>query len=122
MGGTASVNIYNEEIPNSKEPGFTPIYRRKGVKQLATTPEEGINTMADLIKVIVKRYGKQQGLGIVLSIQVRSLLKNKRTKKENRFRLGPLGTVDFKISTVLHTTSAKPSSRDNSSTNSLFAR
>jgi hypothetical protein len=34
MGNSQEVPTYNEEVPNSKMEGFSPIYRKKGVKEL----------------------------------------------------------------------------------------
>lgn len=31
MGSSPTHKVYNEEVPHSKQPGFTPIYRKKGI-------------------------------------------------------------------------------------------
>jgi hypothetical protein len=51
MGNSHESIIYNEEVPNSKEEGFTPIYRKKGIKNLKETPEESIRSIRDMIKL-----------------------------------------------------------------------
>jgi len=38
MGSSTGPVAYNEEVPNSKEEGFTAIYRKKGVKTLQESP------------------------------------------------------------------------------------
>jgi hypothetical protein len=39
MGNSHEPMINNEEVPDSKKEGFTPIYRKKGIKSLKETPE-----------------------------------------------------------------------------------
>ena len=62
MGGSAPTP-YNYELPNSKEKGFTPIYRKRGMHTLMTSPEEGVNTLVDLLKVSNQRYGNKESIG-----------------------------------------------------------
>jgi hypothetical protein len=40
MGNSQDISIYNEEVPNSKQEGFTPIYRKKGITTLEDSPEK----------------------------------------------------------------------------------
>jgi hypothetical protein len=68
MGGNSSTQARNEEVLGSKLPGFTPVYRKKGIKELIHTPETGIETLEQLLKNTVKKFGSEKGIGTLLLI------------------------------------------------------
>lgn len=65
MGGGSSVPCYNQELPNTKEKGFSPIYRKKDVTKLIDTPDEKLKNVGDLLRNTVKLYGNSRGIGQV---------------------------------------------------------
>lgn len=69
MGTTPSHPQTNEELPNTKEKGFSSIYRKKNVAQLRSTPEPSIRTLNDMIANTVNKYGEKRGVGKSLLIQ-----------------------------------------------------
>lgn len=55
--------IYNELVPGSQEPGFSAIYRQKGISNLLRTPHENIRSVADVLHQCKTKYGNRRGLG-----------------------------------------------------------
>ena len=65
MGSNTSNIVYNQEVPNSREKGFSSVYRNpKYFKQLVSLPEPQIRTLKDVILNTEKKYGSKIGLGI----------------------------------------------------------
>ena len=49
--GNNTQEVYNQEMPNTKTPGFTATYRRKGVQELKWTPDQKITNLSDLLEM-----------------------------------------------------------------------
>jgi hypothetical protein len=55
--------IYNEILPNSQEPGFSSIYRQKGLTKFVTTPNETILTVRDIVQQCKDKFSDKHGFG-----------------------------------------------------------
>ena len=65
--------VFNYVIPNSQEPGHTPIYRRNGQTELATTPPgDNCKTVRDIYDRCLNKFGDKVGMGTLPPIQDRS--------------------------------------------------
>jgi hypothetical protein len=51
------------EVPNSQEEGFTPVYRKRGLTELISTPDEKIRSLRDLLIHARAEFGSQEVLG-----------------------------------------------------------
>ena len=61
--------VFNYVLPNSQQPGYSSIYRRKGQEQLATTPpDSNCKTVRDIYNRCRDKYGDKKGMGTVLLI------------------------------------------------------
>jgi len=52
-----------EDIPGTKQPGFSAIYRKVGVTELDFVPAPGINTILDAFRNSVKNHPNRNAVG-----------------------------------------------------------
>ena len=69
--GNNTQEVYNQEMPNTKTPGFTATYRRKGVQELKWTPDQKITNLSDLLEMSKEKYGNTNCLGLFTDMQVK---------------------------------------------------
>ena len=55
--------LVTEEIPDSKEAGFSPIYRKVGTSKMEWQPDPDTHTLFDAYNRAVKLHGDRTGLG-----------------------------------------------------------
>ena len=65
MQAEGQPQIYNEALPDSQEPGYSAIYRQKGLKELVKSMDPDMHTIRDLIERTVHKYGDKNGFGTV---------------------------------------------------------
>jgi hypothetical protein len=70
MGAAQNNVTINQELPNTKEKGFSSVYRKKGVETLRKTPTNDIQNLNDLINHTVSKYGEKKGIGKTAIIKV----------------------------------------------------
>ena len=64
--------VFNEIVPNSQEPGYSAIYRQKGLKELVVTMDPKVRTVRDMLIRTKDKYGDKPGLGKPSLIQDKS--------------------------------------------------
>ena len=55
--------VFNDIVKDSQEPGWSAIYRKKGITELVKTPDPNIMTVRGILEQCRDKYGDKSGIG-----------------------------------------------------------
>lgn len=67
---TSGFKAIIEDVPGTKQPGYSSIYRKVGITNLEWRPAPHITTVHDIFKNSVKEHGSRPAVGISNLIKV----------------------------------------------------
>ena len=78
-----------EDVPGTKLPGFSSVFRKVGVSELQYMPDPNTRTVLDAYNNTVKKYPNNVATGSSFFTQVSLLLRTPKMPKEMTSRKGP---------------------------------